>query len=71
MQTPTPEILGIVAGNGVYPRKLADAAGKLFGGANGMKGFDLPLKHPDMNVDADIRNELAEEEPDKPEAKKK
>ena len=28
MQTPTPEILGIVAGNGVYPRKLADSARK-------------------------------------------
>jgi hypothetical protein len=28
VQTPTPEILGIVAGNGVYPRKLADSARK-------------------------------------------
>ena len=28
MQTPTPEILGIIAGNGVYPRQLADAARK-------------------------------------------
>lgn len=28
MQTPTPEILGIVAGSGVYPRKLADSARK-------------------------------------------
>ena len=28
MQTPTPEVLGIIAGNGVYPRLLADAARK-------------------------------------------
>jgi UDP-2,3-diacylglucosamine hydrolase len=28
VQTPTPEILGIVAGNGVYPRRLADSARK-------------------------------------------
>jgi DUF1009 family protein len=26
VQTPSPEILGIIAGNGVYPRKLADSA---------------------------------------------
>ena len=52
-------------------RKLADAAGELFGGANGMKGFDLPTKHPDMNVDADIRAELAKDESDEKESKKK
>ncbi len=28
LQTPTPEVLGIIAGNGVYPRLLADAARK-------------------------------------------
>jgi DUF1009 family protein len=28
MQTPTPEILGIIAGNGVYPRLVADSARK-------------------------------------------